>query len=78
MYRKEALIYYSFCSIKVALQTVDGNSCGFFAAESIRIICSEPQKYLTNESIINFSATALLSQVKMDEKREIHSRYYEE
>jgi hypothetical protein len=77
-FRKEALIYYSFCSMKVAQQTEDGNSCGFFTAESIHIICSKPQNYLTNESIINFSSTALTSQVKMDEKRETHSRLYEE
>jgi hypothetical protein len=63
--------------VKVPQQTATGNSCGFFAAENIRLIYHHHKEFSTNESMIAFFSKLSCSQEKMDEKRKINSDIYE-
>lgn len=55
--------------MKVPQQTPDGNSCGFFASENIRLICFNYENHRTKECIIDFFSNLCITQGDMDKKR---------
>lgn len=63
--------------MKVPQQDPEGNSCGFFAAENIRLICLNHKECSTNQSMIHFFSNLSCSQDDMDKKRKRNSDVYE-
>jgi hypothetical protein len=55
--------------MKVPQQTSDGNSCGFFASENIRLICLNREDHSTKEGIIDYFSNLGITQGDMDKKR---------